>query len=58
MNVTLYVMLNVTQQCRRSPMLIFRAWATCAIEGANDLMVSHCIPGNAETLNRHQLILN
>ena len=35
-----------------------RQWATFAIEGANDSMVSHCIPGNAETLNRHQVILN
>ena len=23
--------LNVTQQCRCSPVLIFRAWATCAL---------------------------
>ena len=24
-----YYILNVTQQCRCSPMLVFRAWATC-----------------------------
>ena len=39
---------NVTQQCRCSPMLIFRAWATCALihsfqmEGNNVKMRLQC----------------
>ena len=29
--IQILILLNVTQQCRCSPMLIFRAWATCGL---------------------------
>ena len=30
-SIQILILLNVTQQCRCSPMLIFRAWATCGL---------------------------
>ena len=39
---------NVTQQCRCSPVLIYRAWATCAVANVDNHLVvaSHAVPKN------------